>query len=76
MGELFWLSDAQMSRQERFFLKSHGKPSVEAKRALNGIIFHQLQWLALQICPGNLRAAYDPLQPVEAVEQERRPRPD
>ena len=39
MSDLFWLSDAQMTKLEPFFPKSHGKPRVDDKRVLSGIIF-------------------------------------
>ncbi|SIT10211.1 Putative transposase of IS4/5 family [Roseivivax lentus] len=39
MSDLFWLSDAQMARLEPYFLKSHGKPRVDDRRVLSGIIF-------------------------------------
>jgi transposase len=29
MGNLFWLTDAQMARLQPFFPKSHGKPRVD-----------------------------------------------
>ena len=47
MSDLFWLSDAQMARLEPFFLKSHGKPRVDDRRVLSGIIFinrNGLRW--------------------------------
>ena len=47
MSDLFWLSDAQMSRLEPFFPKSHGRPRVDEKRVLSGIIFinrNGLRW--------------------------------
>jgi transposase len=47
MSDLFWLSDAQMARLERFFPKSHGRPRVDDKRVLSGIIFinrNGLRW--------------------------------
>jgi transposase len=47
MSNLFWLSDAQMSKLEPFFPKSHGKPRVDDKRVLSGIIFinrNGLRW--------------------------------
>ncbi|WP_292294940.1 transposase, partial [Marivita sp.] len=40
-------SDAQMARLEPFFPKSHGKPRVDDKRVLSGIIFinrNGLRW--------------------------------
>lgn len=47
MSDLFWLTDAQMSRLEPFFPKSHGKPRVDDRRVLSGIIFinrNRLRW--------------------------------
>jgi hypothetical protein len=39
MSNLFWLTDAQMARLAPSFPKSHGKPRVDDKRVLRGIIF-------------------------------------
>ena len=39
MSNLFWLTDEQMERLRPFFPKSHGKPRVDDRRVLNGIIF-------------------------------------
>ncbi len=42
-----WLTDAQMARLEPFFPKSHGKPRVDDRRVLSGIIFinrNGLRW--------------------------------
>ena len=47
MSSLFWPTDAQMARLERFFPKSHGKPRVDDRRALSGTIFtnrNGLRW--------------------------------
>ena len=47
MSDLFWLTDAQMARLQPFFPKSHGKPRVDDKRVLSGIIFinrNGLRW--------------------------------
>jgi len=47
MSDLFWLSDAQMARLSPFFPKPHGKPRVDDKRVLSGIIFincNGLRW--------------------------------
>lgn len=47
MSDLFWLSDAQMERIETFFPKPHGKPRVDDKRILGGVIFlnrNGLRW--------------------------------
>lgn len=39
MSDFFWLSDAQMARLAPFFPKFHGKPRVNERRVLIGIIF-------------------------------------
>ena len=47
MSDLFWLSDEQMARLKPFFPKSHGKPRVDDRRVLSGIIFinrNGLRW--------------------------------
>lgn len=47
MSNLYLLSDAQMAKLEPFFPKSHGKPRVDDKRLLSGIIFinrNGLRW--------------------------------
>jgi len=47
MSDLFWLSEAQITRLEPFFPKSHGKPRVDDRRVLSGIIFinrNGLRW--------------------------------
>ena len=47
MSNLYWLSDAQMARLKPFFPKSHGKPRVDDRRVLSGIIFinrNGLRW--------------------------------
>ncbi|MFT8462226.1 IS5 family transposase [Acetobacter persici] len=47
MSDLYWLTDAQMERLRPFFPKSHGKPRVDDRRVLSGIIFvnrNGLRW--------------------------------
>ena len=47
MTNLFWLTDEQLERLKPFFPKSHGKPRVDDRRALSGIIFicrNGLRW--------------------------------
>jgi transposase len=39
MSNLYWLTDEQMARLRPFFPKSHGKPRVDDRRVLSGIIF-------------------------------------
>ena len=56
MSDLVWLSDAQMARLEPFFPKSHGKPRVDDRRVLSGIIFIDRNGLRWRDAP----AAYGP----------------
>lgn len=47
MSNLFWLTEAQMDRLQPFFPKSHGRPRVDDRRVLSGIIFinrNGLRW--------------------------------
>ncbi len=47
MSDLFWLTDDQMERLRPFFPKSHGKPRVDDRRVLSGIVFvnrNGLRW--------------------------------
>lgn len=47
MSDLYWLTDAQMARIRPYFPKSHGKPRVDDRRVLSGIIFinrNGLRW--------------------------------
>ena len=39
MSDLYWLTDEQMARLQPHFPKSHGKPRVDDRRVLSGIIF-------------------------------------
>jgi len=47
MSDLFWLTDEQMARLQPFFPRSHGRPKVDDRRVLSGIIFinrNGLRW--------------------------------
>ena len=47
MSNLYWLTDEQMDRLRPFFPKSHGRPRVDDRRVLSGIIFinrNGLRW--------------------------------
>ena len=39
MSDLFWLADEQVERLRLFFPKSHGRPRVDDRRVLSGIVF-------------------------------------
>ncbi len=39
MSDLYWLTDEQMARLRPYFPKSHGKPRVDDRRVLSGIVF-------------------------------------
>ena len=47
MSELYWLTDEQMARLRPYFPKSHGRPRVDDRRVLSGIVFvnrNGLRW--------------------------------
>lgn len=44
MSDLYWLTDEQIERLRPFFRKSHGKPRVNDRRVLSGIIFVKRQY--------------------------------
>ena len=47
MSNLYWLTEDQMARLRPFFPKSHGRPRVDDRRVLRGIIFinhNGLRW--------------------------------
>lgn len=47
MSDLFWLTNEQMARLRPFFPRSHGRPRVDDRRVLSGIIFvnrNGLRW--------------------------------
>jgi transposase len=47
MSDLYWLTDEQVARLVPFFPKSHGRPRVDDRRVLSGIIFvnrNGLRW--------------------------------
>ena len=47
MSDLYWLTDEQMARLAPFFPRIHGRPRVDDRRVLSGIIFvnrNGLRW--------------------------------
>jgi transposase len=47
MSDLYWLTEEQMARLRPYFPKSHGKPRVDDRRVLSGIVFvnrNGLRW--------------------------------
>jgi transposase len=47
MSDLYWLADEQMARLQPYFPKSHGKPRIDERRVLSGIVFvsrNGLRW--------------------------------
>jgi len=52
MSDLFWLTDEQMERLRPFFPKSHGRPRVDDRRVLSGIVF-----VIRTACAGGTRQA-------------------
>ncbi|WP_369423561.1 transposase [Acetobacter nitrogenifigens] len=53
MRDLYWLTGEQMDRLRPFFPKSHGKPRVDDRRVLSGIIFVNRKGLRWLMHPGN-----------------------
>jgi transposase len=51
MSELFWLTDGQVERLRPFFPKSRGKPRVDDRKVLSGIIFIQRNGLIWKHAP-------------------------
>ena len=63
MSDLFWLSEAQMERLKPFCPMSHGKPRVNDRRVLSGIILinrNGLSWLDAPAAYGPPKALYNP----------------
>lgn len=55
MSNLFWLTDAQVARLQPFFPKSHGKPRVDDRCVLSGIIFINRKGLLWRDAPKRCR---------------------
>jgi transposase len=61
MSDLYWLSDRQMAKLDPVFPKSHGKPPVDDKRVLSGIIFinrNGLRWRDAPVKHGPHKTRY------------------
>jgi transposase len=62
MSELYWLTDEQMERLRPFFPKSRGRPRVDDRRVLSGIIFihrNGLMWKHAPTAYGPPKALYN-----------------
>lgn len=53
MSDLYWPTDEQMAKLSSFFPKSHGKPRVDEKKVLSGIIFINRNGLRWRDAPRN-----------------------
>ena len=51
MSDLYWLSEAQVERLRPYFPKSRGKPRVDDRRVLSGIIYIQRNGLMWKHAP-------------------------
>lgn len=60
MSDLYWLTDEQMARLRPYFPKSHGKPRVDDRRVLSGIVFVNRNGLRWRDAPTD----YGPHKPV------------
>lgn len=45
ISDLYWLTDEQMARLEPYFSTNHGKPWVDDRRVMSGIVFVNHNWL-------------------------------
>ncbi len=52
MSDLFWLTDEQVERLRPFFPKSHGRPWVDYRRVLSGIVPVNRNGLRWRDAPG------------------------
>jgi transposase len=62
MSERFWLTEAQMERLKPFFPTSRGKPRVDDRRVLSGIIHIQrngLMWKDAPVEYGPYKTLYN-----------------
>ena len=62
MNDLFWLTEAQIDRLRPYFPKSRGKPRVDDRRVLSGIIFIQrngLMWKHAPVAYGPPKTLYN-----------------
>ncbi len=62
MSNLYWLSDVQMGRMKPFFPKRHGKPRVDDRRILSGIILinrNGLRWCDAPKAYGPAKTLYN-----------------
>jgi transposase len=62
MGNLYWLTEAQMVRLRPFFPKSRGRVRVDDRRVLSGIIFinrNGLRWCDAPADYGSAKTLYN-----------------
>ena len=62
MSDLYWLTDEQMARLQPYFPKSHGKPRVDDRQVLSGIVFvnrNGLRWLDAPSAYGPHKTLYN-----------------
>ena len=62
VSNLYWLNEEQMARLRPFFPKSHGKPRVDDRRVLSGIILNNRNGLRCCDAPkeyGPAKTLYD-----------------
>ena len=65
ISDLFWLTDEQVERLRPFFPKNHGKPWVDDRRVLSGIVFvnrNVLRWRDAPAAYGLPKTLYNRLK--------------
>lgn len=64
MSDLYWLTDDQMECLRPFFPKSHGRPRVDDRRVLSGIIFGNGNGPRWRDAVPEIRSTQSALQPL------------
>lgn len=59
LSDLFWLTDAQMTRLEHFFPKSRGRPRVDDRSVLGGIVVINRNGLRWRDAPVSTQVVVD-----------------
>src|SRR3546814_19525936 len=62
MSDLYWLTDEQMTRLQPYFPTSHGKPRVDDRGVLRGIVFvhrNGLRWRDATSAYGQQQTLYN-----------------
>ena len=70
MAEQFWLSDLQWAVIEPLLPHLGGKPRVDDRRVISGILHRYREGPSVARCPSRIRPAYHAVQPLRPLERE------